>query len=56
MSKHDKLYDRVIAAIDDLFSDTSVSQDTTIISLNSIAEECGAKIQAIRADMKRDDS
>ena len=45
----------IIKQIDDLFSDTSVSQRTTLAALEEIRDEIDFKIGALKEDIKRSD-
>lgn len=42
-----------LSAIDEVFSDSSIPQLATISSLREIREDCEIKIQAIEADLRR---
>ena len=46
------LLQRAEKAIEELFSDTSVSQETTLDSLETLVEDLGLRIEAIKCDME----
>jgi len=47
MSRHDDLYDLALKAIERLFGDTSVPQDTTRRSLNALRDEVQIKLDCL---------
>lgn len=51
---HDQLYQRAKEAIDAIFSDTSISQQETINSLETLREEIGIMINSIQHDLDMD--
>jgi hypothetical protein len=53
MAKRKGFYDAAEAAIDDLFSDTSVSAEETLAMLKELRGMVECKIDAIMADLKR---
>lgn len=50
---HEDFYNAALEAIDEVFSDTSVSQGETLESLRDLRSEIDAKMNAIRADIQR---
>lgn len=52
-ARHQRKVKAALEAIDEVFSDTSISQLATVSSLREIREECEMKIGAIEADMQR---
>ena len=48
---HRNLVDRAVAAIGDVFSDTSVGPETTLGDLNELIEEIEMRMEAIKSDM-----
>jgi hypothetical protein len=50
----EKREEAVMKAIDALFSDTRVAQRETLAALINLQEEIDMKIDAIKADMKRE--
>jgi polyhydroxyalkanoate synthesis regulator phasin len=52
--EHSELKKQAIDAIDELFSDTSVSKEKTIDSLEELVEHIEDSIMAIRADIKNE--
>ena len=46
--------EKILKEIEDLFSDTSVSQHETLEALGDIRSDIDFKIHAIDADLKRD--
>lgn len=52
---HEELKEKVIAAIDELNSDTSVSQRQTIDSLEEVIEAARQRIVAIQEDLQREE-
>lgn len=48
---HDELVGKILEAIENLFSDTSVSQERTMDDLGEIISDCEMKIMAIREDI-----
>lgn len=53
MSKHQDLVDAAEKAIDELFSDQSVSLDRTMDDLRDLRSEIDIKIGALNEDLKR---
>ena len=51
----DVLVDAAKAAIDEVFSDTSVSQEETLERMQEILSTVQGNIDAIKADLKQDD-
>lgn len=51
MPKHDDLYAAVMVAIERLYSDTSVSQEDTLCSLNCIKDDLDILITNIENDL-----
>lgn len=52
MTTHGQLVQRASKAIEELFSDTSVSQETTLDDLDMLVEDIGMRIEAIKCDME----
>ncbi len=50
--KHEKLIEKAKDAIEELFSDMSVSQSTTLKSLEELRDEIDNKIDCIVHDLK----
>ena len=42
-----ELYDRAVEVINDLFNDTSVSQEDARANLQSLVEEIGVKLESL---------
>jgi len=55
MSKGDRLMEAAEEAIDEVFSDRSVSQRETIARLNNLMACIEIKIAAIKSDLKREE-
>jgi len=51
---NDELYDQAKKAIDELYSDMSVSQETTIENLETLIAEMEIMIDALEEDMDHD--
>ena len=54
MIKHELLKKKALDAVEELFGDTSVSQDQTRDSLNEIKDEINHRLDAIAADQNED--
>lgn len=50
---NERLRKAVESAIESLFSDTTVSQDSCIANLRDVIADCELKIAAIEADQRR---
>jgi len=48
--RHQKLVDAVMNAIEDLFSDTRVSRETTYADLKDVIDACNIKIGCLKSD------
>jgi len=53
---HERLLDEAKEAISKVFSDTSVSQQTTIESLEDLADDLNGMIEGIKEDIRKGDS
>jgi hypothetical protein len=53
MKSHDQIMGDAKDAIEELFSDTSVSQSQTREDLEELRDDINAKIEAINADLDR---
>lgn len=51
-SPHDRLVDAAKEAISKVFGDTSVSQQTTIESLEDLADDLNGMIEGIKEDLR----
>ena len=49
---HDDKYEKALKAIKELFSDASVSQQDTIVSLEALIEEISIMVDAIKTDIE----
>jgi hypothetical protein len=52
---HKQLLQSAEKAIDDVFSDTRVSRKTTYVDLQDLRADIDIKLEALKADMKRED-
>lgn len=53
-TKNERLRSAVAAAVDDLFSDTTVTQEETAEALSEIISYCETKLVCIREDIARE--